>query len=179
MKKGPFILASSAVFLFALLVWINGAWAGVARVAAGRAYTVVVKCDGSLWAWGDNYYGQLGDGTSVNKSSPVQIGAATDWQTVATGFDHTIALKKNGSLWAWGDNRYGQLGDGTKVNKNKPVQIGAATDWQIATAGSNLGRLKTGFLAHFSWPKLGPGFFTTLQEARPSFLLDLLRKAWA
>ncbi|MCI5147639.1 MAG: hypothetical protein D3923_19405 [Candidatus Electrothrix sp. AR3] len=45
--------------------------------------------------------------------------------------------------------------------------------------GSYVGRLKTGFLAHFSWPKLGPGFFTTLQEARPSFLLDLLRKAWA
>ena len=68
------------------------------------------------------------------------------------------------------------------VNFDGGASFGQTTfvhDMSISNTRLNVGRLKTGFLAHFSWPKLWPGFFTTLQEARPSFLLDLLRKAWA
>jgi alpha-tubulin suppressor-like RCC1 family protein len=103
-------------------------------VAVGWYHTVALKTDGSLWAWGDNDYGELGDGTTESKSSPVRIGTGTDWQAVTAGSDHTVALKMDGSLWAWGDNDYGQLGDGTTGSKSSPVRIGTATDWQAVAA---------------------------------------------
>jgi alpha-tubulin suppressor-like RCC1 family protein len=107
------------------------------QVAAGDNHTVVVKRDGSLWAWGFNIYGQLGDGTWANKSSPVQIGTDTNGQSVTAGSGHTLALKTDGTLWAWGYNYFGQLGDGTVYNsKNSPVQVGTATNWQSVVAGA-------------------------------------------
>ena len=60
------------------------------QVAAGWYHTVALKGDGTLWAWGYNYYGQLGDGTATNKSSPLQVGTATNWQAVAAGYSHTL-----------------------------------------------------------------------------------------
>ena len=98
-------------------------------------HTVAVKTDGTLWAWGANASGQLGDGTTTNHSSPVQVGTATDWASVAAGSDHTVAVKTDGTLWAWGDNCSGQLGDGTTTNHSSPVQVGTATDWASVAAG--------------------------------------------
>ncbi|MBK6994107.1 MAG: hypothetical protein IPH31_03990 [Lewinellaceae bacterium] len=62
-------------------------------VAAGGFHTLAIKTDGSLWAWGINDSGELGDGTYANKNSPVQIGTATNWKSVAAGFNHTLAIK--------------------------------------------------------------------------------------
>ncbi|HLG29265.1 MAG TPA: hypothetical protein VI387_03565, partial [Candidatus Brocadiales bacterium] len=85
---------------------------------------IALKSDGTLWAWGYNYYGQLGDGTNTSKNAPVKIGTDNTWGSiVGVGAYHTIALKSDGTLWAWGDNYYGQLGDGTNTNRNVPVQI--------------------------------------------------------
>ena len=92
-------------------------------VTAGWYHTTAIKSDGTLWAWGYNNYGQLGDGTVINKNTPVQIGADTDWITVIVGLNYTTAIKRNDTLWAWGDNRSGQLGDGTVIEKNVPIQI--------------------------------------------------------
>ena len=83
----------------------------------------------TLWTWGYNLYGQLGDGTIIHKSSPVQVGAMTTWATVAGGSNHSVAIKTDGTLWSWGYNLYGQLGDGTIVYKSSPVQVGAPTSW--------------------------------------------------
>ena len=88
-----------------------------------------------LYAWGNNNNGQLGDGTVVNKSSPVQIGALTTWSQIAAGNLHTAAVKTDGTLWVWGSNSQGQVGDGTVVNKSSPVQIGALTTWSQIVAG--------------------------------------------
>src|SRR6266850_261289 len=63
------------------------------QVSAGGLLTVVVKSDGTLWAWGNNFYGQLGDGTTTQRTSPVQIGTAANWTAVAAGESHTVALK--------------------------------------------------------------------------------------
>ena len=111
--------------------------AGVQMVVTGSNYTVVLKTDGTLWAWGYNYYGQLGDGTNgsgTNKNTPVQVGTANDWISVTAGDHHTLAIKTDGTLWAWGANSNGQLGDGTNADKNTPVQVGTANDWASVSA---------------------------------------------
>jgi len=106
------------------------------QIAAGSYHTLAIKSDGTLWAWGYNYSGQLGDGTTSNKTTPVQIGTGTNWSQIAAGGYHTLAIKSDGTLWAWGYNSYGQLGDGTTSNKTTPVQIGTGTNWsQIAAGG--------------------------------------------
>ena len=112
---------------------------GYAAVAAGGGqflveveggHTVALKLDGSLWAWGWNAYGQLGDASATDRNTPVRIGSG--YRAVAAGQAHTVALKFDGSLWAWGDNYYGQLGDGTNTNRYAPVRIG--TDYYAAIA---------------------------------------------
>src|SRR3989337_2185821 len=109
------------------------------QIAAGSYHTLAIKSDGTLWAWGYNYAGQLGDGTTSNKTTPVQIGTGTNWSQIAAGGYHTLAIKSDGTLWAWGYNSYGQLGDGASGGgnyKTTPVQIGTGTNWsQIAAGG--------------------------------------------
>jgi alpha-tubulin suppressor-like RCC1 family protein len=94
-----------------------------AVAATGWDHTLTLKSDGTLWAWGDNSYGQLGDGTTTNRAIPVLVG--NGYSAVAAGDGHTVALKSDGSLWAWGWNLYGQLGDGTSTQRIAPVQIGS------------------------------------------------------
>jgi alpha-tubulin suppressor-like RCC1 family protein len=107
------------------------------QVAAGYSHTAAIKTDGTLWLWGYNIYGQLGDNTVVNKSSPVQTTAGgTNWRQVSGGSRHTAAVKTDGTLWLWGRNQYGQLGDNTVVNKSSPIQtIAGGTNWKLSAAG--------------------------------------------
>jgi len=100
-------------------------------------HTVYLKSDGTVWAWGLNTSGQLGDGTNNNRNTPEQIGTDTNWAAVSAGGYHTIALKSNGTVWAWGLNTSGQLGDGTNNNRNTPEQIGTDTNWAAVSAGYN------------------------------------------
>jgi alpha-tubulin suppressor-like RCC1 family protein len=97
---------------------------GVAAVSAGgevSSHTMILKTDGSLWATGDNDSGQLGDGTTTNRSTPVQVMSGV--VAVFAGGIHSLILKADGSLWATGNNYYGQLGDGTTTKRITPVQI--------------------------------------------------------
>jgi len=107
-------------------------------ISAGSYHTVALKSNGTLWAWGYNSHGQLGDGSMINNSSPIQESTRTeDWSAISAGSSHTVALKSNGTLWAWGDNRYGQLGDGTIINHNIPQQENSKDIlWSIISAGS-------------------------------------------
>jgi alpha-tubulin suppressor-like RCC1 family protein len=99
-------------------------------------HTIGIRADGTLWAWGYNNYGQLGDGTITNRSAPVQVGTAANWASAACGGSHTLAVKSDGTLWAWGWNVYGQLGDGTTTQRNSPVQVGTAANWVAVAAGA-------------------------------------------
>jgi alpha-tubulin suppressor-like RCC1 family protein len=112
-----------------------------ASVAAGDTHTVAVKTDGTLWAWGENWQGELGIGTSAGfgdyRSAPVQVGTDTHWASVAAGEGHTVAVKTDGTLWAWGHNWSGQLGDGTRTDRLAPVQVGTDTHWASVAASDS------------------------------------------
>jgi alpha-tubulin suppressor-like RCC1 family protein len=104
-------------------------------VACGRAHTVGLKTDGTLWTWGSNFSGQLGDGTTTAHYTPTQVGASI-WIQIAAGGNFTLAIRADGTLWAWGNNGGGQLGDGTSISKNVPLQVGSATNW-VKIVGGN------------------------------------------
>lgn len=76
---------------------------------------IAIKTDGTLWTWGDNTTGQLGDGTETNRSTPMRIGTATDWQSIEAGAQNTLAISIDGALGISGYNSRGELGDGTNT----------------------------------------------------------------
>ncbi|MCL2424807.1 MAG: DUF4214 domain-containing protein [Oscillospiraceae bacterium] len=104
-------------------------------VSAGYRHTVAIHADGSLWAWGWNRRGELGDGTTSERRAPVRVGMDYNWSIVSAGEHHTIGIRTNGSLWTWGDNTHGQLGDGTTIDRHIPVRIGTEYDWTSVSAG--------------------------------------------
>jgi len=96
---------------------------GIRAIAGGGLHSLALKSDGTVWAWGRNNYGQLGDLTFTTTSVPVQVVGLSNMTVIAAGFDHTLALERNGTVWAWGRNDYGQLGDGTNATTNGPVPV--------------------------------------------------------
>jgi len=106
-------------------------------IATGIIHTVAIKSDGTLWAWGTNDSGQVGDGTIANKNVPIQIGTEKDWAVVSAGGYHTVAIKTDGSLWAWGRGTYGQLGYGGSGNEYEPIQIGYDHNWAVVSSGGD------------------------------------------
>jgi alpha-tubulin suppressor-like RCC1 family protein len=106
-------------------------------IAAGNKCSYAIKNDGTLWAWGLNDFGQLGDGTLLKKNLPIQIGTDNDWQKISSGVDgHVLAIKTNGTLWAWGQNNHGQLGLGnSSVSVNVPTQVGNDSNWSSIATG--------------------------------------------
>ena len=107
---------------------------------ANGAVPAAIKTNGALWSWGSNTYGQLGDNTTVDKSSPVQtVAGGTNWKQVTSGTDHIACIKTDGTLWTWGYNYYGSLGDNTVANKSSPVQtVAGGTNWKQVAGGSRI-----------------------------------------
>jgi alpha-tubulin suppressor-like RCC1 family protein len=105
------------------------------KLAAGEDYTVALKNDGTIWAWGRNDEGQLGDGTKINKCTPLKVSGLTDVIAIAARGRHTVALKKDGTVWTWGRNYYGQLGDGSRANRNTPAQVSNLNNVTTIAAG--------------------------------------------
>jgi alpha-tubulin suppressor-like RCC1 family protein len=109
-------------------------WKQVA--AGGSGFTVAVKTDGTLWTWGTNSSGQLGNSNSTKYSSPVQVGSLTNWKQVACSDTAVAAIKTDGTLWAWGYGSRGQLGNGTRTYYSSPVQVGSLTNWKQVSCGA-------------------------------------------
>jgi alpha-tubulin suppressor-like RCC1 family protein len=97
----------------------------ITAIAAGQYFNLAVKNDGSVWAWGDNLQGQIGNGTNgvIPVTSPFQVPGISDVKAVAGGLYFSQALKNDGTVWGWGQNGSGELGDGTTtVRRTSPVQ---------------------------------------------------------
>jgi alpha-tubulin suppressor-like RCC1 family protein len=147
------------------------------QVAAGSGYSLGLRADGSLWAWGDNYFGQLGNptnsGTIAVNATPQRVGAATDlYSQVAAGSVHAFGLKADGTLWAWGINTSGQLGNptnsGAATANPTPLPVGATTDrYTQVAAGSvhGLGLRADGTL--WAWGNNQAGQLGTTANSSP------------
>jgi alpha-tubulin suppressor-like RCC1 family protein len=90
------------------------------RTTEGNSHRMAIQNDSSLWAWGENNFGQLGDGTTVYRNSPVKI--MENVRQVSVGWQRTMAVSEDNVLWAWGSND-GKLGDGTETDRHSPVRI--------------------------------------------------------
>ena len=104
------------------------------KITGGYYNSMGIKNDGTLWAWGYNGYGQLGDGSYNTQPTPYYIG--TGWKDIASGDYHTVGIMNDGTLWTWGRNDYGQLGDTSNSTRYAPVQI-SSSNWMAVGAGRN------------------------------------------
>ena len=142
------------------------AMTGFTQVSISGAFTCALKTDGTVWCWGNNAAGKLGDGTTTNRNRPVQVSGLTGVTRVEAGYDFTCALKSNGTVWCWGTNGNGQLGNGTTTNSSTPVQVtGLANATQLATGPGHACVVKTdATVACWGWnvhAMLGDGTYTT------------------
>ncbi|WNS45356.1 hypothetical protein [Paenibacillus sp. MMS20-IR301] len=110
----------------------------VVNISAGAGHVLAVGADGTLWAWGDNSSGELGDGSFISRSAPVQVGAEKNWVSVAAGDTLSAAIKKDGSLWMWGTNvrnKYIAWQDPALVDRSTPLRYGKDNNWAMISAG--------------------------------------------
>lgn len=138
----------------ATLTVLSGATAPGAVFSAGNFHTLFVKPDGTLWGTGANNYGQLGDGSTTARLSPVQL--ATGIASVAAANnDYSLFVKNDGTLWATGRNEVGQLGDGSTANRSTPVQIATGVAQAAAGGGHTFFIKNGGVLWGVGWNNVG------------------------
>ena len=127
------------------------------QVASGGYHTAAIKTDGSLWTWGRNTSGQLGDFSNTNRSTPVTTFAGgTNWKQVTCGGLHTAAIKTDGTLWTWGAANEGRLGTNDTTNRLTPVTTFAGgNNWkQVSTGNDFMAAVKSGLNVDLSFSGL-------------------------
>ncbi|KRB76431.1 hypothetical protein ASE01_15825 [Nocardioides sp. Root190] len=137
----------------------------VVMVSTGHYHSLALRADGSVWTWGYNHVGQLGDGTTTNRNRPVLVSGTRTYSWVAAGRDMSYAVATDGSVWAWGLNGDGQLGDGTTTNRAVPVQVGGLSDIVQVSGGRDHGLALAGDGTVWAWGwnaygQLGDGTLT-------------------
>jgi alpha-tubulin suppressor-like RCC1 family protein len=116
---------------------VSGGFAFV-QITAGLAHTCAVTTDGKAYCWGDNLYGQLGDGSTTKRSAPVLVAGGRRFTKIRAGGYHTCATTAAGRAFCWGDNRYGQLGDGSRIERHAPVAVkGGLTVRRVIAGGEH------------------------------------------
>jgi len=98
------------------------------KITAGYRNNSAIKTDGTLWTWGRNDDGQIGDNSVIQRSSPVQV-PGTTWNSNAMMIYACLATKTDGTMWAWGGNGHGQLGHNNRTQYSSPIQVGTDTTW--------------------------------------------------
>ncbi len=104
-------------------------------LTGGTLHTLGVKSDGTLWAWGDNSGGQLGNGSTISTPVAQQVGHRKDWIVISAGFAHSAGITSDGTLYTWGFNTRGQLGNGTEVMSSIPVALSGK--WKAVDANGS------------------------------------------
>ncbi|WP_026977994.1 LamG-like jellyroll fold domain-containing protein [Flavobacterium tegetincola] len=111
-------------------------------ISANENMTMAITTSGTLWTFGySSGNGSMGNGTMTNPLYPMQVGTASDWESVSVGKTHCLGVKSTGTLWSWGSGFNGALGHGlglTSTLNYVPTQIGTATNWKAVSAGDNL-----------------------------------------
>jgi len=157
----------------------------VIAIESGSTHNIALTSDGSVWTWGQNVYGELGDGTTNARFTPYKVPYISDVKAIATGGCHCLALKKDNSLWAWGSNWAGQLGDGSKTPQSIPVRVQGISEVMAFAAGNVHSMAIKNDGSVWSWGnnysgQLGDG--TTINQTKPvpvltsdggSFLSDI------
>lgn len=105
------------------------------RASSGQYHTLAIRADGTLWGWGANWAGQVGDGTTDNRFGPVQVGTDDHWALVSAGDSFSLAIKTDGSLWVWGNNWAGHLGVGDIESRPEPTAVSGGGIWNTVAAG--------------------------------------------
>jgi alpha-tubulin suppressor-like RCC1 family protein len=177
----------------------------VAKIGAGDYHYLMIDTDGNLWAWGDNFYGQLGDGSTTGRTSPVQIKAGTRFTAVSAKDTQSLAIDLSGALWEWGYLNTGIDYKGIQEDVLKtPMQVKAGTRFTQAAAGrmhslaidtdGNLyvwgynqqgqfgDGITTDYYSRISSPvqiKAGTKFTQVMAETSLSFAIDESGSLWA
>jgi alpha-tubulin suppressor-like RCC1 family protein len=111
---------------------------GVIAVSAGMGHSLALRSDGTVWAWGDNEYGQVGNGViSLEQLTPVQVTGLTHVTQISAGGLFSMAVRSDGTVWAWGYNHFGELGNGTNANSSVPVRVKGLSQVTRIAQGSN------------------------------------------
>jgi alpha-tubulin suppressor-like RCC1 family protein len=118
----------------------------VVAISAGEGHNLALRADGTVWAWGYNAFGQLGNGTTNDAYTPVQVSGLTNIVAISGRAYHCLALRADGNVWAWGWNSYGQLGIGSTISTLVPVQVVGLTNPASISAGYtvSLARMSNG-----------------------------------
>ncbi|MFZ5774640.1 MAG: RCC1 domain-containing protein [Thermodesulfobacteriota bacterium] len=121
------------------------------------SHSLALKNDGTVWAWGANSDGQLGDGTTTQRTTPVQVSGLTNVMAIAAGGDFSLALKTDGTVWAFGGNSLGQLGNGSTQDSAVPVQVSGLSGVTAITAGGAHGLAVTADGVLWAWGRSSDG----------------------
>jgi alpha-tubulin suppressor-like RCC1 family protein len=104
-------------------------------LSAGVDHSLSIRSGGEVWTWGVNSQGQLGDGTTIDRTAPVQVKGLSSITAVSAGGWHSLALRSDGTVWAWGRNNEGQVGDATFINRSTPVRVTSLSGIIAISAG--------------------------------------------
>ena len=156
------VLLSAVVAIVMAVGLVLPSGAGAAMVDAGGGHSAGIAADGTLWAWGHNDHGQLGNNSTTDSWVPIEVLPGSTWTTVSAGGGHTLAIRSDapyaGTLWAWGYNSNGQVGNGATSDQLTPVQIDSNADWSDVSAGeSHSMGIRSGMMWGWGRTRIGSG----------------------